>query len=80
MRRKPIRGDVGPSIAKIENIHVSDVVSMSPMVVGQRTLDHAAALARQIVAQIERMPLSQQAGDTIAMAVALLHYVHAASQ
>ena len=71
-----IKGDVGAAVAEIESIHIADIVSMQPVVVGDRTLQHAIALAEQIIVSIERMPLTRQAGDTIAMALAVLHYAH----
>ena len=74
-----VKGDVGRAIAEIEDIHIPDIVSIQPaVIVGQRTLDHAISLAARIICDIERMPLTRQAGDTIAMALAVLHYANAA--
>jgi len=70
---------VGRVIADHDEIHVPDVTitddnGKALVECGQTTLDHALMVAKQTVKMIPQMPLNRQAGDTIAVVLAVLHY------
>lgn len=75
MPLEPLEQQVGRVLAEHDGIHTPVVLALEPeVVVGQATLDHAIAVARGLFDKIGEMPLTKQAGDTIAVVLALLHY------
>lgn len=50
------------------------IVSMTPLVVTQETLDHAKEKASQILGIMGQLPATPLSGDLLALALAVLHY------
>jgi hypothetical protein len=55
-------------------IHCVTLESQEPLVVAQRSLDHAEDVAKRVIALMPQMPLNPITGDLIALAFAVLHY------
>lgn len=55
-------------------VHVPEIVSHSPLVMGEKTLEHARTCAERVIERMGNLPHSAEAGDLLSMAYAILHY------
>ena len=70
-----IRWDrISPPPPAAREIHCVTLESDDPVVVAQRSLDHALKVAGRIRANLADMPVTPEAGDLISLAFAVLHY------
>ena len=58
-----------------ESIHIPQLESSEPLVVAQETLEHARKCAQRLMDNMQNLPHSEQAGDLLAMALTVLHFV-----
>ena len=71
---KNLRIDRLVPIPAPEGVHVPEIVSHSPLVMSQRTIDHARECAKKAVERMANLPHSVEAGDLLAMAYTILHF------
>ena len=85
-----VQGNIGPIEAKnirlsnliemvipipVEGIHIPQLVSSEPLIVAQGTIEHARKCAQKLIDNMQNLPHSEQAGDLLAMALTVLHFV-----
>ena len=59
---------------QLPGVHSTKLECENPVVVAQESLDHARVCAQRVIDGLENFPHTEQAGDLIAMAYAILHY------